>query len=1292
MKRSTLNAQPSTLNENERAWTAAQRAGIESVGRSLLVSAAAGSGKTSVLAERCAHLVCDVSERCDVDELLVVTFTEAAAAEMRDRIHKALVARQSKQPSEHLARQIAVLDRAAIGTLHSFCARLLRQHFHLLGLDPDFLILDADEAELMKLEVARTMFADYYDMDGDASAAFRKLIDCYGDGNDERLVRQVIRAHDTLCSVVDPTAWLNNARRRIAQAIELPLLHETELGREYARTIRRHLEAMRAQCGDAGKAVKQLKYFPFYVDDLRGLYKTINHWIKVLDSHGMEGLVEEAETVELPRLQAVSNDVPGKEAAKSRVDEVRDAVKNGPWRQCLRFSSEQWKDGLKRTQPHVEAFLSLVEEFSARYAAAKQEDGGLDFADLERHALGVLREPAEAGGGGLAPSPVARLYHRQFKHVLVDEYQDINEVQDAILTLVSRECLFDLPRDTGLRPVRDASGLDKPGSSDVQRSTHGPEARVTGDAVNRGVLPNLFCVGDVKQSIYRFRLAEPARFLQRRRKYNSSEGHGQVIDLQENFRSREPLLDAINAVFERLMTAEAADLNYDESQKLRRGADYPAALDGAPAFKGSPIEMHLLPKDPNVGNGGSEDDGDDGSGDDDTGPFELDRTEREASLLAQRIFELTGKFGGQPAARVFDRGTETYRPIRFGDIVILLRSMRFKADQFAEVLRRAGIPVHSQSATGYFEATEVNDVLSLLKVLDNGRQDIPLTAVLRSPLVALPQPEQQLARIRLACPGDPPPPFHEAVRRYAAEHDDDLANRLRAFLAQLNDWRRRSRQRPLAEVIWTIYDQTGYLAFCCGLPRGEQRQANLLELHARARQFGTFRRQGLSRFLEFLQKLKNESDLGQASIASEAEDVVRIMSIHRSKGLEFPVVMLPDLGKAFNLRDCGGSILLDRQAGIGMQVVDEQRQIRYPSLAWSVVQQRLRQQSLAEELRVLYVAMTRAKEHLILVGTARAGSFAKWTTQWQNHDGSLPAESVLGARSMLDWLGPVAAICSASIFSTFEVREHSDEEVAAWSAVAGATSVVSPTRAAMAELKPLDPPPGIAAAANEVIERVSARYRFEDFTTLRAASGFSPSPGTPGESGGEFGALAALEKQNHPHPDPLPEYRARGPEEARRAATRVVLRHLDFKDTVDAAAIRRQIDAMVKRNLLPPTDAAAAVDVESIQWLMSTEIGRLLRDNAARIVRHLPIHLGESRLASGDALDQVMVRGRIDVLVPVNDDEFLIIDFAISGAITDGDAAQLRVYRNAVERIMGKRVSRSVLVLFERRELRDVDA
>jgi ATP-dependent helicase/nuclease subunit A len=1220
------------VSQPARQWTPAQDEAIHTNSTSLLVSAAAGSGKTSVLAERCVHLLCDANPSCEVSELLVVTFTEAAAAEMKARIARSLSDRHRQSPSDATAKHLAMLDRASISTLHGFCARVLRQNFHLMGLDPEFRILDADEASLLKLDIARDLFDERYDDENGGD--FRNMIDCYAEGQDDRLIRQVIRAYDTLCSVVDPAGWLHHARHRIEQAIDLPM-EKSELGQAYARIIRSELNSLLRECAAAANAIKQLKRFEMYVAHLRELWTVLKHWLSVLDSHGLDALAEESSTVELPALPRVASSIEGKDLAKSLVDSVREAMKTGSWRKNLLFTTDEWKQGLSLTLPHVDVFLSLVADFSEKFTQAKNEEGLVDFADLE---LLTLRSLKLEGVDPIAPSPLARSFHHQFQHVLVDEYQDINEVQDAILSLVSRECL----KGGGNLPA------------------------------------NLFCVGDVKQSIYRFRLAEAAQFLHRRDSYSQPNSHGKVIDLQTNFRSRAPLVEAINGIFSRLMTKDAADLDYDDSQKLTPGQTFPEIENG---FHGSPIELHLLPKDA-TGSAESEDE-----------EADLDRTQREAVLLGHRILEMLGRTG-KPAMQIADRSgsSVTSRPLRFGDIVLLLRSMRFKADPFAATLRQMGVPVHAESVTGYFEATEVNDVLSLLHVLDNQQQDIHLAALLRSPIANLPNPETSLAKIRIAYSGEPAVPFHLAVQKYAQEQTDELATFLRQFSTQLQTWRQDIRQQPIADMLWKIYDQTGYLGYVAGLPNGQQRQANLIELHDRARQFGTFQRQGLARFLTFLEKLKAETDLGQASIASEAEDVVRIMSIHRSKGQEFPVVLLPDLGKAINLQDCRGTILLDRAAGLGLSVIDDIRQIRYPSLASTVVAQRLKQQAMAEELRVLYVAMTRAKEHLILAGTVTEKQIEKWK-QWANHKGPIPAETVLAARSPVDWIGPV----TAAIPDQFDVQAHTLETLSQWFADQPAANQLTPAQAQLANLQPLDPPPPMTAEATAIIEQLSDRYAHK--STLDLAAAASVTSLVKGKNA-VAETRSSLPSKSLDRVLSQPTFLAgRLPPDAADigTATHAVLEHFDYTDASGPDAVPRQLARLVQTRRLT-AEQSAIVDIPAIEWFLSSDLGKLIQENAAALQRELPVNYanGAEATESTDPCDLQMIRGRIDLMLP-RGDGWMIVDYK-TDRVTDAAleqraeiyAGQLNQYRDAIRKITGKPVVESALVFLHPREIRKV--
>jgi ATP-dependent helicase/nuclease subunit A len=1241
-------------------WTDEQWSGVATTGHSLLVSAAAGSGKTAVLAERCAFLVCEApeGEKCDVDELLVVTFTDAAAAEMKGRIETALhekIARSGYDP--RLARQLALVDRASVSTLHGFCARLIRQHFHLLELDPAFTVLDGDEAKLLRNEIARELFEERYE--GPDAQSFHALVDAYADGNDAKLLEKLLHTHDLLGSLVDPADWIARARKRIAEAADGDL-HASALGRDLHAEIERGIASLRASCTSAIAALKRIGGFPLYVSDMENCADHIDDWAGAVERKGIDAVAALARDIKLEKLKPYSNELPNKKLAKSLVDGVRKEIKEGNLKRILSFTTQQWRDGLAAVRPHANAFLDLVEAFARRYARAKAALRGVDFSDLERLTLRALRDAGASTASDHAPTAVARGLRKQFAHVLVDEYQDINELQDAILALVSRPT-------------------------------------------------NLFCVGDVKQSIYRFRLAEPTRFLRRQEAFRADKQKlaGEVINLRSNFRSRGPLLDAINDVFRRLMTRDAAEIDYDRSHELVAGADYPPPA-ASSDFAGAPIELHVLPDKLDAAahadhNGDDDDDDEHDNGNaGDADGAEPDRAEREATLIVRRIRELMtmrtvmerDKQTGQRVARKF-----TYR-----DVVILLRSMKVKGQAYADVLRRAGIPVHIDAGSGYFESMEVNDVLSLLKVLDNRAQDVPLAAVLRSPIASLPEPEDALARIRIAYPHTSVA-FHEAVVRYARERDDEFAAKLRDVLARLDAWRRMAQRRPLAELVWDVYDSTGYLAFCAGLRDGEQRKANLIDLHDRARQFGSFQRQGLARFLKFLDQLRDESDLGQPSVVSENEDVVRVMTVHRSKGLEFPVVFLPDLGKRINLADAKGSILVEREGLLGMDVVDEVRRVRYPSLASTLVSSRLKRAAMAEELRVLYVAMTRAQEHLVLIGTAKPNAEEKWLARWAAHAGPLPSDEIVGATSMLEWLGPVAAATRSGKKAPIEIITHGAAEILGRGQPESSRPSEGERRQRLARLEPLPTSASPNAEADEIIARLTAAYPFDRFTRIAAVEA-----ATALTKKGHAPTVPARRDQRDTSKPPAGEGskllelpRAVNTELKPSAAdigeaTHLVLQHLDFTRSCNTADLRGQLDDLIARRLIAPA-AAKSVDLDSICWLVGSPVGELLRTHANTTRRELPLYLAlapteiDPQATSDDPADQVMVRSRADALVRTPDGLQIVdyktdrVDERTIDARVDYYRPQMDLYRRAIHALTGHPVAQVHLVFLSARRV-----
>jgi len=966
-------------------WTDDQQQAIRTVGMNVLVSAAAGSGKTAVLAERCAHLVADAQPPCSIDQVLVVTFTDAAAAEMRQRIGQALQKRLDTAPTNRwLRQQLALIDTAWVSTIHAFCRRVLNRYFAQADLDPMAPIMDAHEAEILRTECARQVFDQFADRDDAAGEVFLDLLAAYGSSNEKSIVDRVLEVDAFLTSLPDPNAWLTDCRARCAPGptgalSDVWFEQATDALRAELRQQLQVVEGYSAFLDRAPAGAAGVLAAPSGVRASIEQYADALHaWASALGASPSREAFDavcqdQIRTFEFAKLKTggrrktaeslTTQDEAYIEGAKQERKRIRDDLFKKRLHDTYgRFSLKDWAEGIARSRPFLDVFLKLATDVREAYQSAKRDLGVVDFADLERLTLNLLRD----ADNGIA----ARLRDR-FHHVLVDEFQDVNRVQADILRLVSRERQ---PDQTG----------------------------------------NFFAVGDVKQSIYRFRLAEPQLFLERAgalRVHQKDDGCGpaeSVICMRRNFRSRRGVLDAVNAVFERLMTAGFGGIDYDESARLESPPNGPPEGHERPS---PPVELHVLARVATSGpdaeganaavagadaEAGSDDDASDSQREGAAGDaFDWEQIEREAYVVADRIQTL-----------VSERG------FAYRDVVVLLRAMQAHAGLFVRALARRQVPVHADSSGGFFIALEVQDVLALLSLLDNEQQDIPLATVLRSPLLGDAMSDSELAEIRVAARRiGPHVPFHAAVRAYAQDGANPaLRERLSGVRSQLRTWRARIRRRPLADVLWEIYEESGYLAYVAGLREGEQRQANLLRLHEYARQFSGFKRQGLYRFLRFIDGLREaDRELEAPAAASAAANAVRVMTIHRSKGLEFPVVVLADLGKRFNLRDCQGSILFDRDLGVALEAADADRLIRYPTLPHLLVAQAAKTASLAEEMRVLYVALTRAKQQLILVGTGKLEDVQVNLDRYAAFNGPLPLLMRQTAGSLLDWVLP--AVC-----------------------------------------------------------------------------------------------------------------------------------------------------------------------------------------------------------------------------------------------------------------------------------------
>ncbi|MCX7780079.1 MAG: helicase-exonuclease AddAB subunit AddA [Negativicutes bacterium] len=1232
------------------SWSEEQLAAIELRDRNLLVAAAAGSGKTSVLVERIIRRVTDPHQPVDIDSVLVVTFTNAAAAEMKSRIGMALsaaLAAADKDP--YLERQLALLNSAPISTLHAFCQHLIRQYFYILDIDPNFRIAGEAEIELIRADVLEKLFENLY---AQGDEAFLGLAERYGgEDGDTALYNLVLELYDFSRSQPWPDYWLDGLTERfeVPEGCDIddtpwsPLIRQKVMLE--AEEGQRRLDALIRQALRPGAPAP-------YAATFRADKMVLEELMQAAAT-SWQALAGVMETIKFETIAKTGNEVAPevKEALQKERNQLKDKIRK--LRDTYFCQTAQgWLEDLRKTAPVVRSLAELVKKFGRHFSQAKLDKGLLDFNDLEHYALKILLSDT-AVPGVLQPSPIALKLQEKYTEVMVDEYQDINNVQEAILQLVAS-----------------------------------------------AARPNRFMVGDVKQSIYRFRLAEPSLFMDKYRAYRSGEtGREYRVDLSRNFRSRPEILDAVNYLFTQLMTARASELEYGEAEKLHPGPDYPPA-DGMLAA--GPVELYILDQD-DVTASEAEQNQEAAAAEDCAAERaeiiahpKLTGFEQEAALIAERIRSLVDS-----GSLVFDKNEKRYRPVMWRDVVVLLRSVQGKAHILAEAMRQQDIPCYAELDGGYFQETEVQVILSLLGVIDNALQDILLAGVLRSPLGNFSAAE--LAEIRLSLPGSS---LWDALTAYPPK-GDELSAKVSAFIAQLKAWRRLARRAPVADLIWTIYRDTGYYDYVGGMPGGALRQANLRAMYDRARQFEATNYRGLFRFLRFIERLRDKgSDMSVARTLGENENVLRIMSIHKSKGLEFPVVVIADLGKGINLQDSKAPVVCHKSLGVGPYLIDPELRYRYPTLARLAVQHKINMETKAEELRILYVALTRAREKLILTGSAPklAQKCAAWCRETGRREAVLPDSLITAANSYLDWIGPAVARHA----SGWPLRDYCscDEEphpvVAAWPGTwdvrIGRREEVGGLRSSRAEDDPFlrcieaaaPVPTGRDVAWVDAV--LGWQYPFQDVAGI-------PAKLTVTEIKRRLDVLAAEDGERWYGRGSLANRPAFLQDVGRLTAAEkgtvmhTVMQHLDFSGPLDTPGIVAQVRKMAERELLLPSQAEA-VDYEAIAAFFETPLGRRLRQ-ASWVRREMPfsLMLPAARFYPGalDPAEQVFVQGVVDCLFK-EQDGLVLVDYKTDrGAAPDELAArycvQLTVYAEAIERILRLPVREKCLYAFENRQI-----
>ncbi|WAA08693.1 helicase-exonuclease AddAB subunit AddA [Fervidibacillus albus] len=1236
-------------------WTSDQWKAIHAGGRDILVAAAAGSGKTAVLVERIIQKIIDENNPVHVDELLVVTFTNASAAEMSHRIGLAIENEIEKNPnSHHLRKQLHLLKSASISTLHSFCLNVVRKYYYMIDIDPGFRIADHTEMLLLRDETVEALLEEEYGKANNQD--FFDFVDLFtNDRSDVILQSLILKLYDFSRSNPYPDEWLEQIvqmydNSNIESVDELPfiepLLIDIELQlKEAHRLFCEGLELTKLPGGPYPRAENFLADIKFTESLLSAKKESFERLFEMMQ-HVRFSTLKRCSGEEFDQ-ELVTRSAELRNRGKKIIQNVKDTF-------FSRKPSTFLRD-LQEMEKPVSTLIRLVRDFGKKFEQMKREKGIVDFSDLEHYALHILGK-REAGKTDPVPTEAALDYRKQFKEVFVDEYQDTNMVQESILQLVKK-------------PTEENG--------------------------------NLFMVGDVKQSIYRFRLAEPNLFLNKYLRFSTkSETGGLRIDLAKNFRSRKEILDGTNFVFKQIMDKKIGEIDYDEQAELKKGAPYP---ENEPY----PIEFVIIKKE------GEMKDSDNHSKEREEGETdeftkeELEQSEMESRYVAKKIRELIDS-----KKQIFDPKTKRFRPIRYRDIVILFRSFTW-APQFIEECKHYGIPAYADLSTGYFEAAEVSTMLALLKIIDNPYQDIPLAAVLRSPISGL--TEEDLARIRTA---DRKGTFYEAVKaflrnRVRDERDEEIQFKLASLLDNLNRWRSLARQGSLSELIWQLYQDTKFYDFVGGLPGGKQRQANLRALYDRARQYETTSFRGLFRFLRFIEKMRDRgSDLGTARALGEQEDVVRLMTIHGSKGLEFPVVFIVGLARKFNFTDLKQRYLLDKDYGFATNYMNAEKQITYPSLFHMAIARKKRLEQIAEEMRVLYVALTRAKESLYFVASVK--NFESESEKWQKHldnaEWLLDDYDRMKGEKYLDWLAPalirhrdghpLRQENARVTVENDELTNHPSRFVVTVMSEEQFETRVEEEIGENGDLLTLvrrgDPVPKSSPYLEKIESQLHWSYPFSERTGYRSKQSVSElkrlKEVRDSESGEDL--LPIWKKPITTRPKFMQEKSLNPAEKG--TAMHMVMQHIELSQKPTEQSLRTLLFSMEQRELLT-SEEVESIDLHSILTFFETEIGnRLLRAQWVR--REIPFSytIPAKDVYSTEIVDPIFIQGIIDCLFK-DEKGLVLLDYktdriterfpnGFEGAkpiLLKRYETQIQLYERAVEGILNERLAETYLFFFD---------
>ncbi len=1246
-------------------WTQKQQQVIDARDRSLLVSAAAGSGKTAVLVERIVKLISEGDHPLDIHQLLVMTFTNAAAAEMRERISLAIEKKLMENPqSLHLQAQAALVPYAQITTIDSFCLNLIRNHFNLLDVDPAFRIGDEGELLLMRADVMGQMLEAYYEKE---DAVFQQFVDTYGTGkSDGGIEDYIMQVYTFAQSNPFPEVWFEDCREELRQMEEGHPM-ESRWMQYLMQDVRLQLGELAQQLQNAMEICQEPGGPEVYLANLQQEYEMV-HGLSMAKDY--EELNRRLGQVSFGRLAAArKKDIDPEK--KTAVTDCRDRVKKAIGSLKEQYGEQSLEEStadMLGTKDVVLKLLELAEEFSHRYQEAKRDKNLVDFNDLEHYALQILvrrekekpasREEERSDSAGDRPqvqadalqgcyTETADELSRQYAEILVDEYQDSNYVQETLIRSLSGE---------------------------------------------RFGRPNVFMVGDVKQSIYKFRLARPELFMEKYETYTTKDSSHQKIELHQNFRSRASVLDSINAVFYKIMTRNLGNVEYTEEAALHPGAVFEEYPDSeGPCFSvGTPTELLLA------------DTGKESVGQADPETADYTSREIEAKMIAAKIQELTDPARG---FGIWDKEKQCYRLAEYRDMVILLRSISGWSQAFLNVLTQEGIPAYTETGTGYFDTIEVETVLAMLSVIDNPMQDIPLASVLSSPIVGITDEELawMMSSYKKETDKGQDRGIYGAFRYWTEkggrqEEFPDLHTKLVQFKECLEALRYQAVYLPIHELIYQVYDRTGYYDYVSAMPAGETRRANLDMLVEKAAAYEKTSYKGLFQFIRYIHKLKKyETDFGEGAVPGKYENMVRIMSIHKSKGLEFPIVFLAGTGKLFNKQDVRGKLIIDSDLGIGTDYLDLELRTKTSTLKKQVLKRKTDLDNLGEELRVLYVAMTRAKEKLILTGTDR--SLAKKMEKWTQVTGynRLPYTILTTAASYLDWI----LMTGPQKNPLFQVTEVPVESLVR-------TEVLKQIEKRMSkeELLGMD----ITQVYDEAMEKqlkngLNYLYPYKEDINLYTKMTVSELK-RMGQEADDFDGLCQpkvpdyLTEEQSGTQKEMEDLRGQGEnregierhriEEAakRGSAYHRILELMDFTAVSSREDVQQQLKGLLDSQKISQ-EGAKKVRQDVIWRFASSPLGRRLAraqaEGKCRREQQFIMGIPAKEIGAGDSEEPVLIQGIIDAYLE-EEDGLVLIDYK-TDHIPQGQEeilvkryrTQMDYYQKALEQIAGKKVKQRII-------------